>query len=208
MILKHFWKFTTLICIIIIFIQRGCESTSSNIKIKVPEVIGKINTPTAIINHKGKKDSIVYKKGKIIYTENPFNHKMAEELIAAQKANDSLKVLNLYLSAIQEREQTRVFDDKYLTVSVYNKTRGELLDQKIDYKIKEREIEVPVPIKNTVFATYAGGGIYYNFEKAKPAIKLNLDIQNKKGDILGVGYDPFNTTIFLDYKVRILNIKK
>jgi len=174
----------------------------------VPEIIGKIDKPITIIKHKGTEDSIVYKKGKTIYTENPFNHKMAEELIAAQRANDSLKVLNLYLSAIQERKQTRIFDDKYITVNVFSETRGELLNQKIDYKIKEREIEVPIPVKNTVFAAYAGGGVYYNFDKATPAIKLNLDIQNKKGDLFSVGYDPFNNVGFVDYKLRFLNIKK
>jgi len=37
---------------------------------------------------------------------------------------------------------------------------------------------------------------------------VDLGFQNKKGDILGVGYDPLNKSIFLDYKVRLINIKK
>jgi len=199
---------TILSLIIIIFVQRGCSAQTSQSKQKViiPEKKGEFKNPSAIINSKGKKDSIVY-KDKVVVTENPFNKKLAEDFILSQKENDSLKALKLYLNAIEEREQTYVFDNKDTKLEIYTKTRGEILNITPKYTIKEREETVTVKNKEIVFALYAGGGLKSNITLGELNPTINLGAQNKKGDILYVQYGT-DKSIQIGYNFRILNIKK
>lgn len=169
--------------LIILFNLNRSDETPSTRKQKVivPEVIGKIDKPIGIINHKGKKDSIVYKPGMVIRTENPINQKMAEELIEAMKDQDTLKVLRLYLKSIEEREETHIYKDKNQTIEVYNKIRGELLEQKISkYTIDKKEIVTDVVIKEPKFAIYTGASLQYNNElKLIPAANLGVQVSKR-----------------------------
>ena len=205
---KLFLYITIAVLLAVVFVQRGCSGKSlETVKVKVPEKTGTIQKPAAVIDHKTKKDTVRF-AGKTIYTENPVNEKLTQELIKALAEKDSLKVVNLYLSAIQEREQTRVFNNKDVTVDVWTKTRGELLDMKIDYKIKEQEIKTQVPVKSTVLALYAGAGLETTTTLDKLVPKVSLGIQNKKGDILSVNYGITDKSIGVGYAMRVFNIKK
>lgn len=66
---------------------------------------------------------------------------MAQELIEALKYKDSVKILKLYLSAIEEKDGTYVFDDKNLNLEVATRTRGTLLSIKPKYTIKEKQLK-------------------------------------------------------------------
>lgn len=208
--LKHKLILYTIILslLIIVFVQRSCSAQTSQVKQKViiPEKVGEFKTPTAIINNKGKKDSIVY-KDKVVVTENPFNKKLAEDFILSQKENDSLKALKLYLNAIEEREQTYVFDNKDTKLEIYTKTRGEILKLTPKYTIKEREETVLVKNKETVFALYAGGGISNNISLSNFIAEAHVGLQNKSGDIISAGYDT-QKNISIKYSRQIFKIKK
>lgn len=199
---------TILSLIIIIFVQRGCsaQTSQSNQKVIVPEKKGEFKNPIAIINSKGKKDSIIY-KDKVVVTENPFNKKLAEDFILSQKENDSLKALKLYLNAIEEREKTYVFDNKDTKLEIYTKTRGEILKITPKYTIKEREETVMVKNKETVFALYAGGGISDNLTLNNFTAEAHIGLQNKSGDIISAGYDT-QKNISLKYSKQLFKIKK
>ena len=181
---KKNWYYFIIGLLSIILLATTCSdnvSSTKSQKIMIPEVIGEIKKSTIIYNHPGKKDSIVYKKGRTIYTENPVNDKMAQELIQAMKDQDSLKILRLYLSSIGEKEQTRIFNDENTTIEVYTKVRGELLDQKISkYTIKQKEINVQVPIKETRFAVYVGSTLNYSSEmKLNPSVQLGVQTSKR-----------------------------
>jgi hypothetical protein len=199
---------TILSLIVIIFVQRSCsaQTSQSKQKIIVPEKKGEFTNPSAILNTKGKKDSIVY-KDKIVRTENPFNKKLAEDFILSQKENDSLKALKLYLNAIEEREQTYVFDNKDTKLEIYTKTRGEILKITPKYIIKEREEIVMVKNKENVFALYAGGGISNSTSLNNFAAEAHIGMQNKSGDIISAGYDT-QKNISIRYYRQIFKIKK
>ena len=202
---------TIVFLLVFIFIQRGCTAqtihNTTKQKVIVPEKKGEFKNPTAIINIKGKKDSIVW-KNKIIRTENPFNKKLAEDFILSQKENDSLKSLKLYLDAIEEVDGTYVFDNKDLKLEVYTKTRGEILEIIPKYTIKEREEIVQVKEKRTVFALYAGAGLNTTTTLEKLTPEVNLGFQNKKGSILTFKYGITDKSVGVGYSLRIKNYKK
>ena len=207
---KYYKEFIIIILLVVIFLMNTCggsDKQTQKVKIKTPEVIGKIDKPSVILHHKSTHDSIVYKKGKTIYTENPFNKELAEAFKDIQKENDSLKLFTIYLKAIQERSETRVFDNGDITVKVLTKTRGEILDQSIDYKIKPREIKVDIPNKNSVFVVYVGGGLKSNINVGDLSPTGMLGIQNRKGNLLFVQYG-LDRSVQVGYSFRIINIKK
>jgi hypothetical protein len=194
--------------LVFIFIgsQKKAENTTKQ-KVVVPERKGEFKSPSAIINIKGKKDSIIW-KDKIVRTENPINKKLAEDFIASQKENDSLKILKLYLDAIEEVDGTYVFNDNYLKLEVATKTRGKILKITPKYTIKEREEILQVKQKETVFALYAGAGLNTTTTVEKLTPEVNLGFQNRKGSILTFKYGITDKSIGIGYSLRIINYKK
>lgn len=174
------------------------------VTIETPAKSGGFEKPTEFIPGVAKKDSIVYKKGKTIYTENPINKKLAEDYL---KATDSIKRLKLYLDAIQEKDGTYVYDNKDLKLEIYTKTRGELLEIKPNYTIKPVEVKVDVPVKQTVLAMYGGLEILNNPNLNNLGVKAEVGIQNKKGTIFTIGADT-RSNYYVGAKVRFLDIKK
>jgi hypothetical protein len=74
-------------------------------------------------------DSIVYKERvrKEVLDPNP-------ELLAKYKTSkDSIAKLNMYLNAIREHNYTTTFKDTLQDITVHSRTRGELLEQSLEY---------------------------------------------------------------------------
>lgn len=174
------------------------------VKIEIPAKEGSFEKPTEVIPGVQKKDSIVYIKGKTIYTENPINKKLAEDYL---KVTDSIEKLRLYLNAIQEREATYVYDNEDLKLEVYTKTRGELLELKPKYIIKPQDIKADIPIKQTVLAMYGGLELYNTSDLTNLTIKVDLGLQNKKGTIFTIGADT-RSNFYVGAKIKFLDIKK
>lgn len=176
---------------------------TQTVEVIVPEKKGSFEKPTSTIEYLPGKDSVVY-KSKTIYTENPVNKELANSYITAK---DSLEQLKLYLKAIEEKEKTSVFDNEDVKIEVYTKTRGELLDIKSKYTIKEKTIKAAVPQKQTVLALYGGGEVISNQGFDNFALKADIGIQNRKGTIISLGIDNRNN-YYLGAKFRLINIKK
>lgn len=174
------------------------------VKIETPAKSGSFEKPTEVIPGTPKKDSIVYKKGKTIYTENPINKQLAEDYL---KATDSIKRLKLYLDAIQEKDGTYVYDNKDLKLEIYAKTRGELLEIKPKYTIKPSEVKVDVPVKQTVLAMYGGIEVGNNASLTNLTVKADVGLQNKRGTIFTVGADT-RSNFYVGAKIKFLDIKK
>jgi hypothetical protein len=172
--------------------------------VETPAKSGGFKKPTKIIPGVAKKDSIVYRDGKTIYTENPINKQLAEDYL---KATDSIKRLKLYLDAIQEKDGTYVYDDKDLKLEIYAKTRGELLELKPKYTIKPMQVKIDVPVKQTVFAMYGGIELINNSTLSNLTVKADLGIQNKKGTIFTAGVDT-RSNYYVGTKIKFLDIKK
>lgn len=77
-----------------------------------------------------------------------------------ENATDSIERLNLYLNAIKITERTdTVINDTNLMVIGQTKTRGDLLEYKFDYKIKERTIEIEQPKDRFKLSFGASAGV-------------------------------------------------
>jgi hypothetical protein len=174
------------------------------VTIEIPAKSGSFEKPTEVIPGVSKKDSIIYKNGKTIYTENPINKQLAEDYL---KATDSIKRFKLYLDAIEEKDGTYVYDNKDLKLEIYAKTRGELLEIKPKYTIKPLEVKVEVPVKQTVLAMYGGIEVGNNASLTNLTVKADLGLQNKKGTIFTIGADT-RDNFYVGAKIKFLDIKK
>ena len=180
------------------------EKSTVSVTVKTPEKVGVFEKPTDTIMGANKKDSIIFIQGRTLYTENPINKKLAEDYL---KATDSIKKLQLYLNAIQEKDGTYIYDNNDVKLEIYAKTRGELLELKPKYTIKPTETKVDVPVKQTVFAMYGGIEASNNVTLTNFGVKADIGIQNKKGTIFTVGADT-RSNYYVGVKVKILDIKK
>lgn len=198
-----------ILLIIVIVFYKNCKSSQGSLRQRViiPEIKGGFTQPSKIIHKKSKKDSIVYMTGRVVYTENPFNKKLAEDFIKAQKENDSLKTLKLYLNAIAEKEEIRIFDNKDIKLEVKVNTRGDLLGLTSKYTIKEREETMQVIQKKQVFALYGGVETSNSTELNNFSIGASIGVQLKSGDIISAGYDN-QKNISIQYSKQIFNIKR
>ncbi|HSE99896.1 MAG TPA: hypothetical protein VLA48_03285 [Nitrososphaeraceae archaeon] len=202
---------TLVICIVIFILiiflfQRSCSKPNTIQKVIIPEKVGRFEKADTIIVTK-TKDSVIWKQT-AIKTENPINKKMAAELIDALKYKDSVKVLKMYLEAIQERDGTYVYDNTDLKLEIFTKTRGEILSIKPSYKIKEREEKVLVKNKETVFALYGGLGLETTTDLNTLTPQVNLGFQNNSGNILMFEYGITDKSVGAKYIHRFINIKK
>lgn len=204
--------FILLLSISLNFIQRSCdrkiETKSKIIYITTKEQTGSIKEST-IKEKDGTANKIQY-KDRIAYVDNPITQKQLDLYI---KENDSLKRLKMYGDAITINKQINTFEDDKLKIDIESEIQGKLLELSLtNYTIKSQDIpltiEEPIP-KETKFALYTGGGLYYNSESQKLNYKAGVTFQNKKGDLLTLESDfKKQPIIFIDYKIRIFNYKK
>ena len=151
------------------------------------------------------KDTIVY-KDKQVMVENPVNKKLAREYLKAISENDSLKALNLYLSAVQIRKYKEVFEDKNVKTTVYAQTTGTLDSLRLEYDRKE--IEVDIPRKKEAYVSLLGGvNVENNINTLSPVLGVNVGVQLKENDIFLLGINK-NQTISASYIKNIFTIKK
>ena len=192
---KHIATLYILIGLLIfsLFLQRSC----SNKVIKTKEIV-KYDTifkpvaskPIVITKYKTIKGEDILIPGKIDTVE----VKVFEQSV------DSTK-LNMYIDATKIRSYTTQFNKSDADVSIYTETKGELL------KIVPTVIIKQPKAKEVVFAMYGGIEVYNNLQLSNPGVKVDLGIQNKKGDIFTGGYDT-NQNIYIGFKKQIFNIKK
>ena len=192
---KHLATLYVLIGLLIfsLFLQRSC----SNKVIKPIEVVKYdtifkpvVSKPVVTTKYKTIKGKDILIPGKIDTIE----------VKVFEKAVDTVK-LNMFIDATKIRSYTTRFNDSVADVSIYSETKGELLKIVPTVKIKQ------VSVKETVFALYAGLEVYNNLQLSNPGVKVDLGIQNKKGDIFTGGYDT-NQNIYVGFKKQIFNIKK
>lgn len=182
--------------LIVVFLQRSCYK--NNVVVKSKEVVKydtihkPIQLPSKeIIKYVNVKGNTVYIKGKVDTVK----------VKIFEKASDSIKI-NMFIEATKIRQYKQQFNDSIADVSIFAETKGELLKIAPTVIIKSR-----LPEKKTMFAVYTGAGAYID-PSLNINYKLNLRFQNKRGDLISGSYDIFNKAVFLEYDVRILNIKK
>jgi len=193
--LKHLATLYVLIGLLIfsLFLQRSC----SNKIIKPQEVIKYdtifkpvVSKPTVVTKYKTAKGKDILIPGKIDTVE----VKVFEQSV------DTIK-LKMFVDATRIRSYTTQFNKNDADISIYTETKGELLKIVPTITIKQSKV------KDVVFAMYGGIEVYNNLQLSNPGVKVDLGIQNKKGDIFTGGYDT-NQNIYIGFKKQLFNIKK
>ena len=194
-----------LLIVSIYFLQRSCTNTNTKQVMTVPAKVGGFKDSIEYKEVEKVRETLVYIKGKEIKVENPVNKELLENFIQLQKENDSLKLLKLYVKAIEEHEGNYTFNNEDMDLNIYTNVRGSILNIKPTYKIRERVLEVKE--KETVFASYAGLSLGTTTDLSKLTPSLDLGIQNKSGDIF-TGSIGLDKTIKVGYFYRFINIRK
>ena len=205
---KLIYPIIIIVLLFVIFLQRSCNNKQlpsiQNQEVTVPSQQGSFSPLKPVKIHDTiVKDSIVF-KNKIISVTNPLDKEL---VINYLKAKDSIDRLNLFINAVKINKYKENFDNKDISLTIEAETTGTLNYIKPTYIIKEKTIDVPVKIKQTVFAIYTGVETYNNTLLNNFGVKIDLGIQNKKGDIYTAGFDT-NNNIYIGYKLRLINIKK
>ena len=190
--MKYIYPITIAILLSYIFLQNSCSQPNSAQKkeVIIPERKGEFKKLTVQINHKSK-DSIVFRKGQTIYTENPINKQLAEEFIKLQKENDSLGLIKKYVEAVQIRKQTTVFDDKDITIEIDTEVQGELRSILPKWRVKEYKTKIDVPVRLRP-AVYVGAGLSDNKQFNNTTVELQLGLKLKNDIFLISGYSRQN----------------
>ena len=182
--------------IAVIFLQRSCTGPSikkSAATVSYDTIYKPSEIKTKIITrYKSIKEDVVSLPGRV-------DTVVVREF---ERSADTSKI-EMFANAIKIRQYRQDFNDSLADVSIFAETKGELLKLAPTVKIKAR-----LPEKRTVFAIYAGGGLYTDTSFKRSGYKLNLRVQKKRGDLISASYDPLNKTVFAEYDFRIINIRK
>ena len=195
---------------------RGCgASVPGTTKVTIPAITKTISADT-IVKHETIKIPKWYKDTK---AENKYLKDISEaeqRIIAYQEEidnmqtefmwGDSIKQAELYRLATELKSFETELEDEYLKLKINGIIAGnEVKEITPTYTIKKREIEVPK--KETKFRMLAGVGLGNTLTFDKPIFNANIGFQNKKGNILTIGYDT-ETRILLGYNFSIFKIDK
>lgn len=117
-----------------------------------------------------------------------------------EEAKDSLERANLYLAAIKiNKYDTTVINNDTIRLDFYAKTRGSLLEYKVDYNIKPQVFEYTPETLIKRPRLSLGLGVQAGVP-TKPlhdfSMQGNLSITNQKGHSLIGGYDTDNRVWF------------
>lgn len=181
---------------IVLFFMRGCKSGHT---IQIAKK-GIFKTDTIIKNVPIKGETKIVKgKTVIFYKNTEINKELALEnynlQIAYINAKDSLEKEKLYKSVISLKSFKHPFENDNFKAIASGIVQGELKSLQLDYEIKK------MPIKEVKLRLL--GGININPD----VVGLNLGFQNRKGNILIIGYDS-KKRINLEYKQTIFKIVK
>ena len=112
----------------------------------------------------------------------------------AIKENDTLKAKNLFLESIAlDTFEGNLIDNSDITIDGMFKTRGKLLEYKIDYTIKSDTIVVKpnVEYRHPRLTLLPGIklGLPTSPLNTAPTAEVNLGIQGKKGNVVTFGFN-------------------
>ena len=209
-----YWK-NIVIVVLLFFLFRSCqgnEESTVTAKVVVPEVKGKFEAKKPV--HIPITNSVIKQ---YLTTEKPSfsrSQEVDKKLLAENeklkkdfaKANDSIKQLS-FNKAIQLNKFSTKFEDDNLVLNIDGIVQGEVKEITPNYKIKEKKIEVPVKVKETVFRLLAGVEVGNTTQLDAFKLRANIMFQNRKGNIISGSFDT-NQTIWVGYNISIFDIKR
>src|SRR5690606_16498119 len=168
-----------------------------NVKITIPSSEGnkEIIKPKPLPQEVEEDIKYVTLPGTIdtIYIPNKVNLdllKEIQELMSMKSQLDSLsfykRFYTAYIKSIEINNYKETFEDEFISGEVLTTTTGTMDNQIINWKIKERNIDVQIPKRKSQLLI--GGGIMYNTTIEKPSLIGELSILTPNSNIWSVGY--------------------
>jgi hypothetical protein len=191
---------------VVMFFAGKCSKDKDIITkvITIPAVIGSSDTLKNLKPiSKILKDSIIYKDS-TIYTYKEFDKNLLNKY---KKLDSDYLKLKAYLESIEVNEYSIPIENEYLTTLNNFKVQGKLLNFQQDFKLKERNLEVNLPVPKTLFAMYAGVGLKSTTSLNTLQPTANIFLQNKSGNLLGIQYG-LDQSIQVSYSIKIFDYKK
>jgi hypothetical protein len=217
---KTFLKYLAVFALgcFVAFWFRGCSGSTpkpQTAKVIIEEVKGKFEPKKpvheAIVINANNKANV--QKGKPVFVENPINEKLIAENEKLKKdfaKADSATKDVIFEKVAQLNKFSSNFEDENIIINIDGIVQGEVKEITPSYIRKKIETEVPVKVKETVLRILAGGAIGLNKELNQAAYKLDLNFQNRKGNIISAEYLKIGSQEFgmVGYKHSIINIKR
>lgn len=181
--------------VVAVFLLKSQEKVAPEIIIKdkvimIPAKVGIMDT--------------VYRPTQIMKSvENPINQKLLKQY---DSLVDSIAKRGFVEKAITEREYNEVYEDSLVKINIYSKVIGTMLKQAPNYVIKPSRIIV----KDTTIISYSKpikskllGGVEIGvpIRGDRIALKGSLYLQNKKHNMLSIGFDS-NETVWFGYIIK------
>ena len=182
------WLGWVLLFIVLFF--RGCEpkpQTAEKIKLVTKEVKGKTIIKTNIV-HVPITKKVRDTSGTGFYVAQidklfEENNQMQLEFMKM----DSVAKIQAYNKAIEIKAFKQSFDDEYINASVNGEVSGKIHSMAFNYTIKPQTLEVDAPKRK--LSVLGGFFIGNDIQIQKPLFGAELDILNKKGNLLRVAFD-------------------
>jgi hypothetical protein len=182
---------------------RGCNPEpqfAEKIKIQTKEIKGKAIIKTNIVHvpitkklHDTAGVGFYVSQIDKLFEE---NNRMQMEFLKM----DSLQQIEAYNKAIEINAFKQSFDDDYINAQVSGEVSGKIHAMKFDYTIKPQTLEVDAPkVRNHI---YLGVNVANSLSLNKPLFGASIGIQNKKSNILSIGFDS-EKRIGLNYFVKL-----
>ncbi|MGZ9736550.1 hypothetical protein [Flavobacterium sp. GNP002] len=216
--LKEFFKYLGWILLFVFLWLRGCSGSTPTpqiVKVTVPEVKGSFQAKKPVHEAVTKPSSRRQEKGVTEYIDNPIDEKLITENEKLKsdfaKETDSLKRIIAYNKSMQlNKFSSTPFEDENIIINIEGIVQGEVKEITPSYVRKKIETQVQVKQKQTVLRVLVGGSIGVNKELNQAAYQLDLNFQNRKGDILSAEYLNVGGQQFgmVGFKKSIFNIKK
>lgn len=187
-----------LILVIILLVPKACNKeittgTKTTTKTKyvpyqIPSQSGGFTKPTNESEIPISKPDTVFIAGVPVYIPSPLDEALEKELAATKSENERYKVL---AEAARERKYSNDFEDEFVSINVESSVFGRLKNNEIKYKLKEREVQVPVTTVETVITKKDNFGILGGFQykqdlsTQKSILEANAGVRVGSVNIIG-----------------------
>lgn len=186
---------------LMVWLNAGAGKEIKTVKVIVPTVTGKLESKKPELKPIEIKQEPIVNRDRLIYKENPFNIILAEENTKLKadysRMSDSLKS-KAYDKAIELNTFSYKSEDKYLKLTIDGIVRGEVSEITPSYTIKEQESEVFVKEKLPGLKVLGGVEVGNTKTLDDLSFKGSVLFQNRKGNLISVGYDTDNK-VWLGY---------
>lgn len=184
----------------IFLFPRSKKSTKNdNNIIKIDSILKAYKTDTIKGTFKSEKPIPITVKNYYNLPKNSTKNDYLTALITELKNKydkkiDSLDILKELLEAKKIREYIEIKEDSFIIAEIKSTTKGTLENQIFTYTLKPQTIntyEKTIKTKNKpLFSAFLGGGIQSTAKDLKgTSFGVNLSVQNKKGNIIEIGYN-------------------